>query len=370
MHARRTLATVSMTAIFLVACGSGAGPASPAAQKAAAVATGATGPGASNPGCVVGVSWAVRIGRWEQWDEPGIKQAVLAAGGSYLSNDAARSATTQAANVDSLIAKGATVLVIVAQDGVAIGQVVAAAASRGIPVIAYDRLIDDPAALYVTFDNVEVGRMQARALLAAAPKGDYLFIKGDKADANSDLLRSGQAEILAAAITAGDIVNVGETYIRDWDPGVAQSQTGIYLAANGNRIAAVLAENDGMAGGVIAALDAVHLAGTAAVSGEDGDRDALHAVALGTQTVGVWKDARTLGTAAGNAAVQLCAGATAGTISGTTAFQSPTGKTLRSILIDPVAITRDNLDVVLKADWIPQAELCADIAPGSVAACG
>jgi D-xylose transport system substrate-binding protein len=272
--------------------------------------------------------------------------------------------------VDSLIAQGATVVIIVAQDVTAIGPVVTAAIGRGISVIAYDRLIEDPAALYVTFDNVEVGRMQAKALLAVAPKGNYLFIKGDKADANSDLLRAGQAEVLGAAIKAGDIVNVGESYIRDWDSGLAQSQTGLFLAANGNRVDAVLAENDGMAGGVIAALDAVHLAGITAVSGEDGDIDALNAVARGTQTVDVWKDARTLGAAAGKAAVELCGGATIDNVSGTAAFLTLTGKTVRSILMDPVAITRANLDVVVGADWISQQDLCADVAPGSAAACG
>ncbi|MBI2780595.1 MAG: substrate-binding domain-containing protein [Chloroflexi bacterium] len=368
MRSLGTLAAASIAAILIAACGGGA-PATPSAA-APIPTTSVAGPGTAAGGCVVGVSWSDLKGRWGQWDEPAIKQAVGAAGGRYLSTDAAQSAATQAADVDSLIAKGATVLVILAQDGPAIGPVVAAATARGIPVIAYDRLIDDPAALYVTFDNVEVGRMQARALLAVAPKGNYLFIKGDKADANSDLVRSGQAEVLASGIEAGNVVNVGESYIRNWDPGVAQSQTGIYLAANGNRIAAVLAENDGMAGGVIAALDAVHLAGSTAVSGQDGDIGALNAVAAGTLTIDVWKDARTLGAAAGNAAAQLCAGATAGTVSGTTAFLTPSGKTVHSIRIEPVAVTRDNLNVVLEADWISKGDLCEGIASGSVAACG
>jgi D-xylose transport system substrate-binding protein len=369
MHLRRLLAVGSMITVLAGGCGSGAGQARP--TTAATVAGGSPAAvAATRQGCMVGVSWADATGRWQHWDEPAIRAAVVDAGGTYISNDAVSSPDTQASNVDGLIAQGATVLIIVAQDKTAIEPVVTAAIGRGIPVIAYDRLIEDPAALYVTFDNVEVGRMQAKALLAVAPKGNYLFIKGDKADANSDLLRAGQAEILGGAMTAGDIVNVGESYIKNWNGGLAQSQTELFLAANGNRVDAVLAENDGMAEGVIAALDAVHLAGITAVSGQDGSGDALNAVARGTQTVDVWKDARALGAAAGKAAVELCRGASVDTVSGTAAFLTPSGKTMRSILIDPIAITRANLDVVVDADWISQEDLCADVAPGSAAACG
>ena len=66
-------------------------------------------------------------------------------------------------------------------------------------MIAYDRLIEDPGALYITFDNVEVGRMQAEAVFAQVPTGNYVFIKGNSADANADFLRGGQEEVLAGA---------------------------------------------------------------------------------------------------------------------------------------------------------------------------
>ena len=62
---------------------------------------------------------------------------------------------------------------------------------NGVPVIAYDRLIEDPSVLYITFDNVEVGRMQAEAVFALVPEGNYVIIKGNSADANADFLRSG-----------------------------------------------------------------------------------------------------------------------------------------------------------------------------------
>ena len=102
---------------------------------------------------------------------------------------------------------------------------------------------------------------------------------------------------------AGDIKIVGETYTDNWDPAKAQTEMEQFLTAENNEIDAVLSENDGMAGGVVAALEAQGLAGKVPVSGQDGDLAALNRVALGTQTVDVWKDARELGKAAGEAAV-------------------------------------------------------------------
>ena len=214
-------------------------------------------------------------------------------------------------------------LVILAQDGTAIKPAVAKAISEGVAVIAYDRLIEDPKALYITFDNVEVGRMQARAVFAAVPAGNYVFIKGNQADANADFLRGGQQEILKAAIDSGAIKNVGESYTDNWDPAVAQTNMEQFLTANNNDVDAVVASNDGMAGGVVAALKAQGLAGKVPVSGQDGDLAALNRVALGTQIVSVWKDARELGKAAGVAAAQLCADKDISKVKSTIIFKSP-----------------------------------------------
>jgi D-xylose transport system substrate-binding protein len=95
---------------------------------------------------------------------------------------------------------------------------VQAAEDEGIPVIAYDRLIEDARAFYLTFDNVEVGRMQARAVLEQAPEGNYVMIKGSPTDPNADFLRGGQQEVLQEAIDAGDITIVGEAYTDGWLP--------------------------------------------------------------------------------------------------------------------------------------------------------
>jgi D-xylose transport system substrate-binding protein len=130
----------------------------------------------------VGVSWSnFQEERWKT-DEAAIKAALAPSGAKYISADAQGSPTKQLTDVESLISKGANVLIILAMDADAILPAVKKAADEGIPVIAYDRQIESPSVLYLTFDNVVVGRMMAKAILAAKPAGNYAFIKGDKGD--------------------------------------------------------------------------------------------------------------------------------------------------------------------------------------------
>ncbi len=356
MRARHLVAVAILTGSVLVACGDD--------KKS-------DGGSSGSDKCTVGVSWNnYQEERWAKWDEPAIKAAIEAGGGTYISNDAKSSAETQASNVENLITQGAQVVIILAQDGTAIKPAVTAAIEGGVPVIAYDRLIEDPGALYITFNNQLVGKMQAEAIFAAVPTGNYVIIKGNSADANADFLRAGMEEVIGAAVTSGDIKIVGETYTDNWDPANAQTEMEQYLTAENNEVDAVLSENDGMAGGVIAALDAQGLAGSVPVSGQDGDLAALNRVALGTQTVDVWKDARDLGTAAGEAALQLCKDADTSKVTGASPFTTPGGNDLSTILLTPIAITQENLNVVLDAGWITKADLCkGDVDTAKVTVC-
>lgn len=320
--------------------------------------------------CVVGVSWNnYQEERWAKWDEPAIQAAVAAGGGTYISNDAKSSAETQASNVENLITQGANVLIILAQDGTAIRPSVAAAVAEGIPVIAYDRLIEDPQVLYITFDNVEVGRMEARAVYGVQPRGNYLIIKGNQTDANADFLRGGYNDVIGNAVNSGDIKIVGETYTDNWDPSKAQTETEQFLTQNNNNVDAVLSENDGMAGGVVAALAAQGLAGKVPVSGQDGDAPALNRIAKGLQTVDVWKDARLLGKAAGDSAIQMCGGTTRDQVSNVGTFHTPGGNDVSAILLQPQPINVSNLNIVLDAGWITKDTLCQGVPTGTVAVC-
>ncbi|WP_425101070.1 D-xylose ABC transporter substrate-binding protein [Tropicibacter sp. S64] len=306
------------------------------------------------------VSWSnFREERWKT-DEAAIKGALDAAGAEYISADAQTSATKQLADIEGMITQGCNALIILAQDSASIGPALDAAEDAGIPVVGYDRMIEDPRAFYLTFDNVEVGRMQAREVLKVAPKGRYVMIKGSPVDPNADFLRGGQQEVLQAAIDAGDIEIVGEAYTDDWQPANAQKNMEQILTQTNNGVDAVVASNDGTAGGVVAALTAQGMEGIP-VSGQDGDMAALNRVALGTQTVSVWKDSRALGKAAGEIAVALAGGTAMDAVEGSAKFTSPGGKELDSVLLAPIPVTKDNLNVVLEAGWISKDTLCAGV---------
>ncbi len=317
---------------------------------------------------VVGVSWSnFQEERWKT-DEAAIKSALEAAGATYISADAQSSSAKQLSDVESLIARGANALIILAQDASAVGPAVNQAADEGIPVVAYDRLIEDNRAFYLTFDNVEVGRMQARAVLAVQPRGNYVMIKGSPTDPNADFLRGGQQEVLQDAIDSGAIKIVGEAYTDGWIPANAQRNMEQILTSVDNDVDAVVASNDGTAGGVVAALTTQGMEGIP-VSGQDGDHAALNRVALGTQTVSVWKDARELGKAAGEIAVALAKGGSMSSVDGAQSWTSPAGTTMTARFLNPVPVTRNNLKTVLDAGWIARDKLCAGVTNRAVTAC-
>jgi D-xylose transport system substrate-binding protein len=336
----------------------------------AALALSATAAYAQGKGPVVGVSWSnFQEERWKT-DEAAIKAAVEKAGGTYVSADAQSSPAKQLTDIESLISRGANALIILAQDADAVRPAVEKAVAEGIPVVGYDRLIEIPQAFYLTFDNVEVGRLQAREVFKVKPEGNYVFIKGSGSDPNANFLFQGAMEVLKPAIDAGKIKNVGEAYTDGWLPANAQRNMEQFLTKNNNKVDAVVAANDGTAGGAIAALAAQGLAGSVPVSGQDADKAALNRVALGTQTVSVFKDARELGRTAAEIAVQLAGGKKLSEIQGAKSWNlGPKKQNMTALFLTPVAITKDNLNVVVDAGWVTKDVVCQGVKPGSVKVC-
>ena len=201
--------------------------------------------------------------------------------------------------------------------------------------------------------------MQARAVFNVKPEGNYVFIKGSSTDPNADFLHEGQLEVLKGAMDAGKIKNVGEQYTDGWKPEVAQKNMEQILTANNNKVDAVVASNDGTAGGVVAALTAQGMEGITPVSGQDGDHAALNRVARGSQTVSVWKDARDLGKAAANIAVALANGQKID--SAIKWSGGPKGVAMEAILLKPVPITRANLANVIEAGWVKKQVVCQGV---------
>ena len=322
-------------------------------------------------GKTIAVSWKTfQEERWKT-DEAAIKAAVEAAGNTYVSTDAQGSAQKQAADIEGLISQKVDVIMVVAFDSDAILPSIKAINDAGIKSIAYDVQFEDPSALYITFDNVGVGRIIAQEVSKVKPEGNYAIIKGDKGDPNATFLLGGMMEVLKAGIDSGKVKIVCETFTDGWKPDGAQKNMEQCLTANANKIDAVVSENDGMASGVVAALDAQGLAGTVPVSGQDGDKAALNRVALGTQTVSVWKDARALGKVAAEAAVAIAAGTDPTTLAGASKFAGGAKKVeVNAILLAPNPITQANLGDVIDAKWISKEEACAGVAAGKVPACG
>jgi len=325
---------------------------------------------AQSKGPVIGVSWSnFQEERWKT-DEAAIKAAIEKAGGTYLSADAQSSPAKQLTDVESLISRGAKALIILAQDAQAIRPAVEKAVNEGIAVVGYDRLIEIPQVFYLTFDNVEVGRMMAREIQKAKPEGNYVFIKGSSADPNAAFLYQGSIEVLKPAIDGGKIKNVGEAFTDGWLPANAQRNMEQILTRNQNKVDAVVAANDGTGGGAIAALEAQGLAGSVPVSGQDADRAALNRVALGTQTVTIWKDARELGRNAAEIAIKLAGGAKLSEIPKSASWdQGPSKQKMTALFLTPVPVTKDNLNVVIDAGWAPKSAVCQGVAAGKVKAC-
>ncbi|NPD14340.1 D-xylose ABC transporter substrate-binding protein [Xinfangfangia sp. D13-10-4-6] len=314
-------------------------------------------------GLTIGVSWSnFQEERWKT-DEAAIKAALDAAGATYVSADAQSNSSKQLSDIEALMAQGVDALIVLAQDNAAIAPAVQAAADAGIPVISYDRLIEDERAFYITFDNVEVGRLQAAEVFKLAPKGNYVMIKGSPTDPNADFLRQGQQEVIQAAVDSGDIRIVGEAYTDAWLPATAQRNMEQFLTDNDNKVDAVVASNDGTAGGAIAALTAAGLQGIP-VSGQDADKAALNRVAAGTQTVSVFKDSRDLGKGAAEIALALAGGTAPADVANATTFTTPSGKVVNSVFLKPVAITKDNLNIVVDGGWITKEELCQGVSAG------
>jgi D-xylose transport system substrate-binding protein len=319
----------------------------------------------------IAVSWKTfQEERWKT-DEAAIKAVVEAAGNKFVSTDAQGSAAKQLTDIEGLVTQKVDIILVVAFDSDAILPAFQTAADAGVKMISYDVLVEHPDALYITFDNVGVGRLMAAEILKAKPEGNYAFIKGDKGDPNATFLFEGITEVLKDAMDSGKIKNVCETFTDGWKPDNAQKNMEQCLTSVDNKVDAVVSENDGMAGGVVAALEAQGMAGTVPVSGQDGDHAALNRVALGTQTVSIWKDSRALGKAAAEAANAIVEGANPADLPGVIKFSGgQKGVEVNAILIAPNPITKANLNDVIDGGWVSKEKVCAGVPAGSVPACG
>ena len=289
---------------------------------------------------------AMKGERW-QTDLNSFEGRAKQLGAEVISSDAGGDDERQFQQVKDMLKAGIKVLVLLPHDPTMANRMVDAAKSANVKVISYDRLVPNSSVdLYVSFDRLEIGRMQAEYLVEQAPKGNYVLIAGSPSAEDAKTLHDAQMSVLQPYIDRGDIKVVADGYTKDWLPSEAYLFMLKAIDSAQGKIAAVVASNDGLAGGAIQALREHNLAGKVAVSGQDADLAAVISIAQGTQTMTVYKSVINEAERAAEEAVRLAKGEKTqadGTVSN--------GKIkVSAISLKPVAVTRDNIKTTVVKD--------------------
>jgi D-xylose transport system substrate-binding protein len=285
-------------------------------------------------------------------------------GADVLVQSANSDDTRQLSDVQALISRRVDVLVIVPHNGAAMAKAVNIAHDAGIPVIAYDRLITDcDLDLYMTFDNVKVGELQARFLLdriGTGRQGKIVRIFGAKTDNNALLFKKGQDNVLIPFIKARTIDVVHEDWTQDWKPENAKKIANAAITKAGSAFDAILASNDGTAGGAIQALTEEGLAGRILVTGQDAELSACQRIVNGTQAMTIYKPLTQLARQAAEAGTKMARGKPV-----FTPGKIDNGRMeVPSILLDVVIVTKENMmETVIKDGFHTAAEVYGSAQP-------
>jgi D-xylose transport system substrate-binding protein len=253
----------------------------------------------------------------------------------------------QTQQADNMLTKGVDVLIVAPHNGEIAASIVEAAHRKGVPVIAYDRLIrNSDVDLYISHQVERMGEMQGEYALQHVPKGNYVIIGGSPTDFNAILLHNGQMRILKPAIDRGDIKVISDQYAREWKAEEALRLTEDALTKTGNKIDAIVCSNDGTAGGAVSALEAAGLAGKVLVTGQDAQKDAVQRIVKGTQSMTVYKQIQPLAFGAVDAAVKLARKQPVETHDKINNGR----KDVPAILLEPVAVDKANVDSTIIKD--------------------
>jgi D-xylose transport system substrate-binding protein len=216
------------------------------------------------------------------------------------------SAEKQLSDVQQLLTKGINVLVIAPHDATQAAQMVDLAKAQNVPVISYDRLINsDKIDVYISHQVPVIGRKIAEYALQKVPKGNYVMVYGGSTDNNAHIMKKEQLAVLQPAIDKGDIKIVADQFINDWKPEEALRFAENALTQQGDNIQAFVVSNDGMAGGVISALERKNLQGKILVTGQDAQISALQSIAEGKQSMTIYKPIIPLASTAVDSAIKL-----------------------------------------------------------------
>jgi D-xylose transport system substrate-binding protein len=269
----------------------------------------------------------------------------------------------QIKQAENMLTQGVDVLIVAPHNSEIAASIVEAAHRQGVPVISYDRLIkNSDVDLYVSHQVVKIGEMQAKYVLDHINKkpANIVIVGGSPTDNNALLLHEGQMNILKPAVDRGDVKIVTDQYAKEWQASAALNIMENALTQSNNQVDGVVASNDGTARGVVQALEAQNLAGKVVVSGQDADLASLQLIILGKQTMTVYKPIQPLANAAVESAIKLARGEKVDT----TDTIDNGRKKVPSILLEPVAVDKNNiLSTVVKDGYQTLDKICANIPP-------
>lgn len=368
-----TLISMGLLATALAGCTSSTGSGT----------TSASGPYSAAKGCEkVGflLPESASSSRWEGNDHPDMVAAIK----QYMPNatldvtNAGGSDTTQLAQAQADLTKGDCILIVAPHDSTAAAQIVEKALAQHVPVIAYDRLIQDKnTAYYVSFDNVKVGELQGQyiadhyqSFVTANGNNNLVMINGAQTDNNAVLFKKGAHQALDTLISGGQLKNVYETFTPNWDNPTAETEMQAALTQTGNKVAVAYVANDGMAGTVITALQGAHLAGKVLVTGQDATAAGITQILLGNQSMTVYKAISKEANAAAQLAAALSAGSSTVSMTNGATTATQDGGNLPSVLETPVAVDKSNIASTVLADgFVTKAEICVGVPAGTDGIC-
>jgi D-xylose transport system substrate-binding protein len=355
----KAAAAAAACALVLTACGGG--------DDDTATGGGGGSEGGGEGGGTVGVILpdATTSPRWEANDRPLLQKAFEDAGIEADIQNADGDVSKFGTLCDGMINAGVSVLMITNLDSESGSACLRKAQDAGIATVDYDRLtLGGGASYYVSFDNVEVGRLMAEGLqkcLTDAGKTEgvnFVQINGKPTDNNAALFKQGYVEGMKPVVDSGAFKLVGDQ-TGEWDANVAGTAFEQLFTQNGGKIDAVISANDTMAGGIIARLKANGLNGKVPVTGQDASVEGLQAILTGDQCMTVYKAIEKEANAASELAISLINGEDGSELAKDTVPDTVTKKDVPSVLETPEIIYKDNVKDVIDDGYQTAEDVCA-----------
>lgn len=318
--------------------------------------------------------------RWEGVDHPDLQKAIAAAvpGATIDFANANNSSDTQISQAESFLSKGDCILVVAPQNAQKASTIVQDAKKDKVPVIAYDRLIqDNDLQYYISFDNQKVGQLQGQYIadhyqsyVQANGNNNLIMIDGSQDDNNALLFKKGAHSVIDQLTGANNLKLAYETFTPAWNNNTAQTEMEGALTQVNNKVAVAYVANDGMAQTVIAALQAQHLAGKVLVTGQDATTQGIQQILLGNQSMTVYKAIQKEADATAQIIAALSNGSSTSGITNGATIALASGSNVPAVLETPVAVDKSNIATTVLADgYVKKADICQGVPAGTDGIC-